>query len=81
MSDDDGIGILAGAGLAAAMVTCCGLPLLIGSGALAALAGIGLGSWLLVAFGLMVIAGSVVAWRRRGRACPVEDDPARRTVR
>ncbi|MGQ0803048.1 MAG: hypothetical protein ACT4PI_04200 [Actinomycetota bacterium] len=81
MSDDDRTGIFAGVGLAVAAALCCGLPLLIAAGALGALAGIGFGSWLLIAFGLVVIAGSVVAWRRRTRACPVDDDPARRATR
>ena len=54
---------LAVAGLAA----CCGLPLLASLGALRALAGLGIGNWLLIGAGMF--AGGVGAWRwRRSRA-------------
>lgn len=48
----------------------CGLPLLASAGVLSAVAGIGLGSWLVVALAAVVVAIGVVLWRRTGDGCP-----------
>jgi hypothetical protein len=47
------------------MGVCCGLPLLLSAGALGALAGIGLGSWLVIAASLVVAVAGWVRWRSR----------------
>ena len=49
---------------------CCGLPLLASVGVLGAVAGIGLGNWLVVALAGVVVAIGVVRWRRTGDSCP-----------
>lgn len=43
---------------------CCGLPLLASAGVLGAVAGVGLGSWLVGALAAVVVAIGVVRWRR-----------------
>jgi len=50
---------------------CCGLPVLFSLGVLGAVAGISLGSWVLIALGLAAVIYGV--WRRRHRRpdqCP-----------
>jgi len=54
--------------LAVGLVFCCGFPLLLGAGALTALAGFGLGSWLTVTAGLSVATLGYVRWR--GHSAP-----------
>lgn len=44
---------------------CCGLPVLLSLGFLGAVAGISLGSWVLIILGLAAVA--VGLWRRHGR--------------
>ncbi|RMH69864.1 MAG: hypothetical protein D6683_15780 [Actinomyces sp.] len=53
---------------AVGLAFCCGFPLLLSAGLLGALAGIGLGSWLVIAAGLLVAAVGAgrVYQRRRG---------------
>lgn len=55
---------------AVGMGVCCGLPLLLAAGGLGALAGIGLGSWLVICVGLMVAAVGAARWYLR------HNDPA-----
>ncbi len=43
---------------------CCGFPLLASAGVLGAIAGIGLGSWLIVALAVVVVVVGFVRWRR-----------------
>ena len=50
---------------------CCGLPLLASAGVLGAVAGIGLGSWLIVALAVVVGVVGPVRWRR-GEVLPKE---------
>jgi mercuric ion transport protein len=58
------------AGLAAVGCgVCCGLPVLLGAGALGATAGVLLGSWLVAGIGVAAGAFGFVRWRRR-RSCP-----------
>jgi hypothetical protein len=67
------------AGLAAVgFGVCCGLPVLLGAGALGATAGIVFGSSLVAAIGLAFGALGFVRWRRR-RSCP-SVQPADRVV-
>ena len=61
------------AAVAAMFGVCCGLPLLASVGVLGAVAGVGLGSWLVVALGAVVIAIGVARWRRTGDSCPAPD--------
>ncbi len=56
------------------MGVCCGLPVLLSAGLLGALAGIGLGSWLVIAAGLFVAAGGAARWYQR-RNQPACDSP------
>ncbi len=49
---------------------CCGLPLLASAGVLGAVAGIGLGSWPVVALAAVVVVIGVVRWRRNSDSCP-----------
>lgn len=49
---------------------CCGLPLLASAGVLGAIAGIGLGSWLIVAPAVVVAVVGLVRWRRTGDSYP-----------
>ena len=66
MSDDR---IREMAGLAAVGVgVCCGVPVLLGAGALSAAAGIALGSLLVASIGVAAGGLGVVRWRRR-RSC------------
>lgn len=55
---------------AAVFGVCCGLPLLASVGVLGAVAGIGLGSWLVVALAAAVAAIGLVRWHRTGDTCP-----------
>ncbi len=50
---------------AVGMGVCCGLPLLLSAGALGAVAGIGLGSWLVIAAGFVVAVAGWIRWRLR----------------
>ena len=52
---------------------CCGLPLLASAGVFGAVAGIGLGSWLIVALAVVVAVVGFVRWRRTR-----DSDPAPR---
>lgn len=54
--------------LLGALGLCCGLPLLLSVGFLGALAGISLGSWVLISLGLAAVAFAV--WRRHQRRHP-----------
>ena len=57
---------------------CCGFPLLASAGVLGAVAGIGLGSWLIVALAVVVGVVGIVRWRRTGDSCPaprLDDTP------
>lgn len=49
---------------------CCGLPLLASAGVLGAIAGIGFGSWLIVALAAAVGLVGLVRWRRTAASCP-----------
>lgn len=49
---------------------CCGLPLLASAGVLGAIAGIGLGSWIIVALAAAVAVVGLARWRRTGDSCP-----------
>ena len=49
---------------------CCGLPRLASAGVLGAIAGIGFGSWLIVALAAAVAVVGLVRWRRTGDSCP-----------
>lgn len=49
---------------------CCGLPLLASAGVLGAVAGIGLGSWLIVALAVVVGVVGLVRWRRTRDSYP-----------
>ena len=53
--------------LAAGLAVCCGIPLLVATGAAAGLAGIGLGSWLLVVVGLSALAIALFRWARQAQ--------------
>ena len=72
-------GALVGVLMAAAIGLCCGLPILAASGFLAALAGLGVGSWTLIAAGAGLVAVGVVrSWRRRAAcAAPPEHEVQR----
>jgi hypothetical protein len=54
-----------------AVGVCCGAPLIAASGVFAALAGIGLGSWLLILAGIAIAVLTVLRWYRRRTACEV----------
>lgn len=45
-----------------AVLVCCGVPWLLSAGAVGALAGVGLGNWLLIGAGLALLAVGI--WRR-----------------
>lgn len=49
---------------------CCGFPLLASAGVVGAVAGIGLGSWLIVALAVVVVVVGLVRWRGTGDSCP-----------
>lgn len=71
MKQDGKSGWVVGA-LAVVAVACCAFPV-IAAGAFSAAAGVGLGSWLLVALGIALIG--VGFWRaRRHAACPPADE-------
>lgn len=53
--------------LALGLGLCCGLPALASLGVLGAAAGLGIGSWLLIATGLAVASAGAWRWRRRSR--------------
>lgn len=67
------------AAVAAMLGLCCGLPLLASLGVLGAVAGIGLGSGLIVALSAAAVAVGLVRWRRTGNTCPAppDDNPSR----
>jgi uncharacterized membrane protein YidH (DUF202 family) len=54
-----------------AVALCCGAPLIAASGVLAALAGIGLGSWLLILAGVALAGLGGLRWYRRRTTCEV----------
>jgi hypothetical protein len=58
---------------AVGLAACCGLPLLASFGILGALAGIGIGNWVLIGAGMAL--GGVGAWHWR-RATASETSPA-----
>lgn len=49
---------------------CCGLPLLASAGVLGAIAGIGFGSWLIVALAAAFAVVGFVRWHRTEDSCP-----------
>jgi len=53
------------------MGLCCGIPLLLSAGALSAVAGIGLGSWLMIAAGAVAATVGMWRWRQNARSCDV----------
>jgi len=55
---------------ASVLGVCCGLPLLASAGVLGAIAGIGLGSWLIVGLAVVVGVVGLVRWRRTGDSYP-----------
>ena len=58
---------------------CCGFPLLASAGVFGAVAGIGLGSWLIVALAVVVAVVGLVRWRRTRDSYPaprVDDTPS-----
>jgi hypothetical protein len=64
---------------------CCGLPLLASIGAAGAIAGIGIGSWFVVALAAVVVTIGLIRWRRTASTCPapgtdIPDVGARDTV-
>jgi hypothetical protein len=61
------------------LAVCCGLPVLLSVGASVTVAGLGLGSWLLVVAGLVVAVSGAWWWQRRrsGCAAPNVDRPGR----
>lgn len=62
--------------LAVGLGACCGLPLLASAGVFGAAAGVGLGSWLIVAVGASAVVVGVVRRRQRSARCelPTADD-------
>ncbi len=65
------------AGLAATgLAVCCGLPLLLGAGAVGATVGIAVGSTFIAAVGVIVGVFGWRRWRHR-RACLTEQAPER----
>jgi hypothetical protein len=52
-----------------AVALCCGAPLIAASGVFAALAGIGLGSWLLILAGVAIAGVGGLRWYRRRTTC------------
>jgi len=57
--------------LTVGMGICCGIPLLFGVGVFGAFAGFGLGSWPVVALGLVAAAAGLWNWRRKTHSCEV----------
>ena len=55
---------------------CCGLPLLLSAGVLSIVAGLGVGSWLIVTIGVAAIAFVALRAHRRARATPSEPTAA-----
>ena len=53
---------------AVAVDLCCGAPVLLSAGVLTALAGLGLGSWLVLAIGAAVVVAALVRIARRTHA-------------
>jgi hypothetical protein len=65
-------------GLIAVMGLCCGFPILLSAGVIGAIAGIGLGSWIVIAIAAAVLVIGVIRWRRTGPSCdaPAGESPA-----
>lgn len=65
-------------GLVALMGLCCGVPILASVGVAGAIAGIGFGSWIVIALACVVAVVGVIRWRRTGASCerPTADKPA-----
>ena len=65
--------------VAAAVGVCCGFPLLASIGLTGAIAGVGIGSWLLVGVAGLVTVAGLVRWRRIARTdtpiAELDDDP------
>jgi hypothetical protein len=58
---------LAAAGVA---IACCAIPVLFSAGVATALAGIGLGNWLIIVLGAgLATIGAARIWRHRSRRC------------
>lgn len=57
--------------LAAGLGVCCGIPLLLSAGALGAVAGIGLGSWLVIVASVVAAAVGMWRWRQNAQSCDV----------
>lgn len=70
MSGEKASAVAPFAAVAAMLGVCCGLPLLASVGALGVIAGIGLGSWLMVALAAAVVVIGLIRWRRTGNTCP-----------
>lgn len=64
----DRIAVSGGGALLVALGLCCGLPVLLSVGFFGALAGISLGSWVLISLGLATIAFAM--WGRHQRRHP-----------
>jgi hypothetical protein len=60
---------LVAAALAGAAALCCALPLLLSAGVATALAGLGLGNWLIVLLGAGLAVVGIGRIRRHGRRC------------
>lgn len=65
----DRVAVVAATGaLLGALGLCCGLPVLLSVGFFSAMAGISLGSWVLISLGLAAVAFAL--WRRHDRRHP-----------
>ncbi len=78
MSGDRTSGWLIGGGVLAAVICCAG-PVLVGSGVIATVAGVGAGSWLLMVAGLAILGVAGWRWLRRttGRNSPSTETTTR----
>lgn len=62
--------------VAVGLGVCCGLPLLLAAGSAVTIAGLGLGSWLLIVAGTVIVAAGAWRWRARRGVCRVESGRA-----
>ena len=61
----------------AALAVCCGLPVLLSVAAGVTVAGVGLGSWILVVAGVAIAVAAGVWWRRRRNRCEPSSEMSR----